>query len=79
MAVRVGAIARSRRLAAALAFTSQAARASNHAVPGQAVLPPHVKTLSLPGAFDLTFLPRHGQQVNRHLDRAHPRSKRSLQ
>ena len=52
------------RLAAALAFTSQAAQASNHGVPGQVVLPPHVKTLSLPGAFDMTFLPRHGKQVN---------------
>ena len=52
------------RLAAALAFTSQVARASNHAVPGQVVLPSHVKTLSLPGAFDMTFLPHHGEQVN---------------
>jgi two-component system OmpR family sensor kinase len=52
------------RLAAALNFTAQAAQASNHAVPGQVVLPPHVKTLSLPGAFDMTFLPHHGKQVN---------------
>jgi two-component system OmpR family sensor kinase len=53
------------RLAAALAFTSQAARASNHAVPAQVVLPPNFKTLpSLPGAYDMTFLPRHGKQVN---------------
>jgi len=52
------------RLAAALAFTSQVARPSNHAVPGQVVLPAHVRTLSLPGAFDMTFLPHHGQQVN---------------
>jgi len=52
------------RLAAALAFTSQVARASNHGVPGQVVLPAHAKTLSLPGAFDMTFLPHHGKQVN---------------
>jgi len=52
------------RLAAALAFTSQVARPSNHAVPGQVVLPAHVRTLSLPGAFDMTFLPHHGKQVN---------------
>jgi two-component system OmpR family sensor kinase len=52
------------RLAAALAFTSQAAQASNHGVPGQVVRPAHAKTLSLPGAFDMTFLPRHGEQVN---------------
>ncbi len=51
------------RLAAALAFTSQAARASNHAVPGQVALPAHVKPPALPGAFDMTFLPFHGQQV----------------
>ena len=51
------------RLAAALAFTSQATRVSNYAVPGQVVRPAHVKTLSLPGAFDMTFLPFHGQQV----------------
>ena len=52
------------RLAAALAFTYQAARASHHAVPGQVARPPpHVKTPALPGAFDMTFLPFHGQQV----------------
>jgi two-component system OmpR family sensor kinase len=51
------------RLAAALAFTNQAARASNHAVPGQVARPAHFKTPSLPGAFDMTFLPFHGQQV----------------
>ena len=51
------------RLAAALAFTSQAARASHHAVPGQVARPAHVKTPALPGAFDMTFLPLHGQQV----------------
>jgi len=49
------------RLAAALAFTSQATRASNHAVPGEVVPPAHVKTLSLPGAFDMTFLPHQRQ------------------
>jgi two-component system, OmpR family, sensor kinase len=52
------------RLAAALNFTAQATRASNHAVPAQFELPAHAKTLSLPGAFDMTFLPRHGKQVN---------------
>jgi hypothetical protein len=51
------------RLAAALAFTAQAARAGNHAVPGQVALPSHVKPPALPGAFDMTFLPFHGQQV----------------
>ena len=51
------------RLAAALAFTSQAARASHHAVPGQVARPAHVKPPALPGAFDMTFLPFHGQQV----------------
>ena len=51
------------RLAAALAFTSQAARASNHAVPGQVARPARFKTPSLPGAFDMIFLPLHGQQV----------------
>ena len=51
------------RLAAALAFTNQAARASNHAVPGQVARPAHFKTPALPGAFDMTFLPFHGQQV----------------
>jgi signal transduction histidine kinase len=51
------------RLAAALAFTNRAARASNHAVPGQVARPAHFKTPSLPGAFDMTFLPFHGQQV----------------
>ena len=51
------------RLAAALAFTNQAARASHHAVPGQVARPAHVKTPALPGAFDMTFLPFHGQQV----------------
>ena len=51
------------RLAAALAFTNQAARASNHAVPGQVARPAQFKTPSLPGAFDMTFLPFHGQQV----------------
>jgi hypothetical protein len=43
------------RLAAALAFTSQAARASNHAVPGQVVRPAHFKAPALPGAFDMIF------------------------
>jgi two-component system OmpR family sensor kinase len=51
------------RLAAALAFTAQAARASNHAVPNQVVRPAHFKTPALPGAFDMIFLPFHGQQV----------------
>jgi len=51
------------RLAAALAFTNQAARPNRHAVPGQVELPPHFKALSLPGAFDMTFLPFRGQQV----------------
>ena len=51
------------RLAAALAFTSQAARASSHAVPAQVMLPPHVKPAALPGAFDMTYLPFHGKQV----------------
>jgi two-component system, OmpR family, sensor kinase len=51
------------RLAATLAFTSQAARASNHAVPGQVARPARFKTPSLPGAFDMIFLPFHGQQV----------------
>ena len=51
------------RLGAALAFTNQAARASNHAVPGQVARPAQFKTPSLPGAFDMTFLPFHGQQV----------------
>ena len=51
------------RLAAALAFTNQAARASNHAVPGQVARPAQFKTPSLPGAFDMIFLPFHGQQV----------------
>jgi two-component system, OmpR family, sensor kinase len=51
------------RLAATLAFTNQAARASNYAVPGQVARPAHFKTPSLPGAFDMTFLPFHGQQV----------------
>src|ERR1700757_1868687 len=51
------------RLAAALAFTNQAARPNRHAVPGQVALPPHFKALSLPGAFDMTFLPFRGQQV----------------
>ncbi len=35
------------RLAAALNFTAQATRASNHAVPGQVVLPPHGKQVNL--------------------------------
>ena len=51
------------RLAAALAFTNQAARASSHAVPGQVARPAQFKTPSLPGAFDMIFLPFHGQQV----------------
>ena len=52
------------RLAATLAMTNQVARASNHAVPGEVLLPSHFKAPSLPGAFDMTFLPHHGQQVN---------------
>src|SRR6201985_2870471 len=51
------------RLAAALAFTNQAARASSHAVPAQVARPAQFKTPSLPGAFDMIFLPFHGQQV----------------
>src|SRR6478752_5299639 len=51
------------RLGAALAFTNQAARASSHAVPGQVARPAQFKTPSLPGAFDMIFLPFHGQQV----------------
>jgi two-component system OmpR family sensor kinase len=51
------------RLAATLALTNQAARASRHAVPGQVALPPHFKVAALPGAFDMTFLPFRGQQV----------------
>ena len=50
-------------LAATLAFTSQAAQADSHAVPAQVMLPPHVKPAALPGAFDMTYLPFHGQQV----------------
>src|SRR6266702_2112391 len=37
------------RLDAALAFTAQAARASNYVGPGQVALPSHAKTPSLPG------------------------------
>ena len=51
------------RLAAALALTNQVARADDHAVPGEVVRPSHVKAPALPGAFDMTFLPFHGQQV----------------
>ena len=51
------------RLGAALAFTNQAARASNHAVPGQVARPAQFKTPSLPGAFDMIFLPFRGKQV----------------
>ena len=51
------------RLAATLALTNQAARAGQHAVPRQAI-PPHVKPpFSLPGAFDMMFLPFRGKQV----------------
>ena len=51
------------RLAAALAFTSQAAQVNSHAVPAQVMLPSHVKPAPLAGAFDMTYLPIHGQQV----------------
>ncbi len=51
------------RLAATLALTNQAARASSHVVPGEVVLPSHFKTPSLPGAFDMIFLPFRGKQV----------------
>jgi two-component system OmpR family sensor kinase len=51
------------RLAATLAMTNQVARADIHAAPGQVALPSHFKTPSLPGAFDMIFLPFRGQQV----------------
>jgi len=51
------------RLAAALGPAFQIDRAANHAVPARVSLPPHVKTLALPGAFDMTFLPFRGKQV----------------
>jgi two-component system OmpR family sensor kinase len=52
------------RLAATLALANQVARADGHAVPGEVVRPPsYVKAPALPGAFDMTFLPFHGQQV----------------
>src|SRR2546427_5349051 len=51
------------RLAATLALTNQAARASSHVMPGEVVLPSHFKTPSLPGAFDMIFLPFRGKQV----------------
>ena len=48
------------RLAAALAFTTQVARAGNHAVPGEVVLPAHVKTPVAPRRLrhDLPAAPR---------------------
>ena len=51
------------RLAATLAATAQAARGNSHPVPAQVMLPSHAKPAALPGAFDMTFLPFHGQQV----------------
>src|SRR4029450_10473832 len=54
------------RLAATLAATAQAARAdqvNSHAVPDEVVRPSRFKAPALPGAFDMTFLPFHGQQV----------------
>jgi len=54
------------RLAATLAATAQAARAdqaNRHAVPAEVVRPSRFKAPALPGAFDMTFLPFHGQQV----------------
>ena len=54
------------RLAATLARTNEIARAdqaNRHAVPGEVVLPSRFKAPALPGAFDMTFLPFHGQQV----------------
>jgi two-component system OmpR family sensor kinase len=51
------------RLAATLALTNQAARASNYAGPGQVVMPAHFKPAALPGAFDMTYLPSRGRQV----------------
>ena len=52
------------RLAATLALTNQAVLAGQHAVPRQAIAPAHVKPpFSLPGAFDMMFLPFRGKQV----------------
>ena len=52
------------RLAATLALANQVARADGHAVLGEVVRPPsYVKAPALPGVFDMTFLPFHGQQV----------------
>jgi len=51
------------RLAATLTATAQAARDNSHPVPAQVMLPSHAKPAALPGAFDMTFLPFHGQQV----------------
>ncbi|MGH3163356.1 MAG: HAMP domain-containing protein, partial [Streptosporangiaceae bacterium] len=51
------------RLAATLALANQVARADGHAVPGEVARPLYVKAPALPGAFDMTFLPFHGQQV----------------
>jgi len=51
------------RLAAVLAATSRAAQVRSHAMPAQFRPPPNFKAPSLPGAFDMTFLPFRGQQV----------------
>ena len=66
------------RLAAALNFTAQATQASTHAVPAQFEPPAHAKPLSLPGAFDMTYLPRHGRQVNLQVAADGPGRRRRL-